>query len=143
MSRFVVGRYREKEKLDDALNSHRSELIAVYGRRRIGKTYLIREHFVKNIIFSFTGLSDGNKTQQLKNFTLKLREISNSVELERLPEDWLEAFVYLKKFLQQQKPSAKKKVIFIDELPWLDSQRSGFLAAFENFWNDYCTTRND
>jgi AAA+ ATPase superfamily predicted ATPase len=67
MSRFVVGRYREKEKLDDALNSHRSELIAVYGRRRIGKTYLIREHFVKNIIFSFTGLSDGNKTQQLKN----------------------------------------------------------------------------
>lgn len=143
MSRFVVGRYKEKEKLDDALNSHRSELIAVYGRRRIGKTYLIREHFAKNIIFSFTGLSDGNKTQQLKNFTLKLKEVSNFVEQERLPEDWLEAFVYLKKFLQQQKSSSKKKVIFIDEFPWLDSQRSGFLAAFENFWNDYCTTRTD
>jgi len=143
MGRIVIGRYKEKAKLDDALNSHRSELIAVYGRRRIGKTYLIREYFKKNLVFSVTGLSTGNKTQQIKSFMLKLAEVSEITDNTKVPTDWLEAFVYLKNYLQQLKNPNKKKVIFIDEFPWLDTQRSGFLAAFEHFWNDYCTTRSD
>lgn len=143
MSREIIGRNREKQILNDALISHRSELIAVYGRRRIGKTYLIREFFDRKITFSFTGLSNGSKSEQIKNFMLKLNEITDEFKHEKLPSDWLEAFNYLKIYLKSIKESKKKKVIFIDEFPWVDSQKSGFLRSFENFWNDYCSIRTD
>lgn len=143
MSKKIIGRKREQEILLDTLNSHRSELVAVYGRRRIGKTYLVREFFGKQILFSFTGLSTGNRADQIKNFMLKLNEATNTFKNADEPDDWLEAFSYLKTFLKEKKESKKKKVLFIDEFPWVDSHKSGFLPAFENFWNDYCTTRTD
>lgn len=74
---------------------------------------------------------------------LKLNEVTGQFKKENQPTDWLEAFSYLKIFLKGIKESKKKKVIFIDEFPWVDSHKSGFLPAFENFWNDYCTTRRD
>lgn len=143
MSKTIVGRMYEQQVLSDSLTSHRSELIAVYGRRRIGKTYLIREFFGDKIIFSFTGLSSGNRANQIKNFMLKLNELTTIFSKEKQPADWLEAFSYLKIYLKGFRETKKKKVIFIDEFPWVDSHKSGFLAAFENFWNDYCTTRSD
>jgi AAA+ ATPase superfamily predicted ATPase len=142
MSRKIVGREIEKEKLEEALNSHRSELIAIYGRRRVGKTYLIREFFSKNIAFSFTGLRNGTRPDQIENFMIELREASNKFQGEE-PQNWLQAFHILKKYLKGIKETKKKKVIFIDEFPWVDTLRSGFLPAFENFWNIYCTTRSD
>jgi hypothetical protein len=143
MPKIIAGRIREKEILHETLSSHRSELVAVYGRRRIGKTYLIREYFKDQIIFSFTGLSEGKRDDQIKNFMLMLNEVTANFKKEKNPEDWLEAFSFLKQHLKTIRKTKKKKVIFIDEFPWVDTQRSGFLAAFENFWNDYCTTRSD
>jgi AAA+ ATPase superfamily predicted ATPase len=143
MEKIVVGRHKEKEKLTDALSSHRSELIAVYGRRRIGKTYLIREFYAKNMVLSVTGLSEANKTRQIKNFAMKLNEVYGEFQTAKYPSDWLEVFARVKQYLESLRKTTKKKVLFIDEFPWFDSQRSGFLAAFENFWNDYCTTRQD
>ena len=134
----LIGRIREQELLTDALTSHRSELVAIYGRRRIGKTYLVRAFFGKQITFSFTGLSKGKRSDQLKSFMLKLNEVSADFMLKK-PRDWLEAFSYFKGITETH----KKKVVFIDEFPWVDSHKSGFLPAFENFWNDYCTTRSD
>ncbi len=142
MSRGVVGRHIEKGKLKEALESHRSELIAIYGRRRIGKTHLIREFYSKNFTFSFTGLSDGTRTDQIENFMIELREVSGKFHEEK-PENWLQAFSILKQYLKGIRKTKKKKVIFIDEFPWVDTMRSGFLPAFENFWNTYCTTRSD
>ncbi len=143
MTHNIAGRKDEMQILSDALHSHRSELIAVYGRRRIGKTYLIREYYDKHIIFSFTGLSTGKRPEQIKNFMLKLNEATNEFSGHKQAADWLEAFSLLKSFLKKKKESRRKKVIFIDEFPWVDSHKSGFLPAFENFWNDYCTTRRD
>lgn len=143
ISRTIVGREYEQQVLTQSLTSHRSELVAIYGRRRIGKTYLIREFFGNKITFSFTGLSTGKRADQIKNFVLKLNEVTNEFKKEKQPADWLEAFSYLKIFLKGVKESRKKRVLFIDEFPWVDSHKSGFLAAFENFWNDYCTTRSD
>lgn len=143
MSKTIVGRVREQQVLTDVLNSHRSELVAIYGRRRIGKTYLVREFLGKQIKFSFTGLSIGQRSDQIKNFMLKLNEVTDDFKKEKQPADWLEALSYLKTLLKGIKESKKKKVIFIDEFPWVDSHKSGFLPAFENFWNDYCTTRSD
>lgn len=142
MSKKVVGRDLEKEKLKASLDSHRSELIAVYGRRRIGKTYLIREYYAKYIRFSFSGLRNGSRLDQIENFMIELRSFSDEFQ-EDQPENWLQAFNLLKQYLKGIRQTKKKKVVFIDEFPWVDTLRSGFLPAFENFWNAYCTTRKD
>jgi predicted AAA+ superfamily ATPase len=140
--KHIVGRALEKEKLEEALHSHRSELIAVYGRRRIGKTYLIREYYSKNMILSFTGLRNGTRSDQIENFMIELQQFTQKFKNEK-PENWLQAFHVIKQYLKGIRQTQKKKVIFIDEFPWVDTLRSGFLPAFENFWNTYCTTRND
>lgn len=142
MSEQVVGRALEKERLKEALVSQRSELIAVYGRRRIGKTYLIRSYYAKKIIFSFSGLRNGTRPDQIENFMLELKGVSQQFKDDE-PENWLQAFSLLKQYLKGIRQTQKKKVIFIDEFPWVDTLRSGFLPAFENFWNTYCTTRKD
>lgn len=138
----IIGREIEKQRFKESLQSHRSELIAVYGRRRIGKTFLIREYFSKQLFFSFSGLRNGVLSDQLENFMLELKRVSLQ-KYSKKPSSWLEAFSYLKRYLAQVRETKKKKVIFIDEFPWVDSMRSGFLPAFENFWNAYCTTRKD
>lgn len=143
MSKQIMGRELEKAKLTRSINSHRSELIAIYGRRRIGKTYLTREFYRDRIIFSFSGMNEAARPVQIENFMIKLNEVTKQFEGNKIPENWLQAFNKLKQFLVGIKKTKRKKVIFIDEFPWADSQRSGFLAAFENFWNDYCTTRSD
>ena len=103
MNKEIIGRSEEKQKLSDMLISHRSELVAVYGRRRIGKTYLIREFFKDKIIFSFTGLCNENKNKQLKNFVLKLNEFSGIKTRDPNPNDWLDAFNLLKIHLKTMK----------------------------------------
>lgn len=142
MAKVIVGRVKEKEILSNALNSSRSELIAIYGRRRIGKTFLIREFYEKGMVFSMTGFSDGNRDVQIKNFQAKLNEVTDEFKQEKAL-DWIDCFVLLKKYITGLRKSKHKKVIFIDEFPWIATNKSGFLAAFENFWNDYCVGRTD
>ena len=138
----VIGREREKGILSRALVSNESELIAIYGRRRVGKTFLIRESYKSHIVFDLTGIKGVYKKTQLKNFQSQLKSSSARYKNVAAPKDWFEAFELLKEFLNHL-TSKKKKVIFIDEFPWLCSQRSDFLMLFEHFWNSYCTKRND
>lgn len=137
----IVGRIAEQETLNEAFKNDKSELIALYGRRRIGKTYLIREYYKESIVFEVTGLFGGSLKDQLGNFTkeIKIRtKQSNDISL----KSWFDAFNMLELYLNSLK-SGKKKVIFIDEFPWIATAKSKFLMAFENFWNTYCTKRND
>ena len=142
MEKVIIGRAREKEVLTQALNSNRSELIVIYGRRRIGKTFLIREFYKKEAVFSVTGYSEGSKAVQIKNFMTKLNEVTDEFREEE-PKDWIDCFVILKKYLKRLRRRKRKKVIFIDEFPWIATNKSGFLPAFENFWNDFCAGRTD
>ncbi|OFX23814.1 MAG: hypothetical protein A2033_14175 [Bacteroidetes bacterium GWA2_31_9] len=135
----VIGRKSEVSLLLTALASNKSELIAVYGRRRVGKTYLIRNVYKNNILFEFSGIHKGTLKQQLKNFHLKFPVKDKSF---KKPTDWLEAFHQLSQYIDSVK-FKKKKVIFIDEFPWLDTRKSNFLSAFDNFWNSYASKRND
>jgi uncharacterized protein len=135
----LVGRFSEKRMLQSALETDRSELIAVYGRRRVGKTFLIRQVYEGRILFELSGLHNGSLRDQLTNFQQRLA--SKGSELKR-PGTWLEAFGQLEQHLSGLK-TKKKKVIFIDEFPWLASRRSKFMMAFENFWNSYATRRSD
>lgn len=137
----MVGREFEIDILQGVLKTTNSEMIAIIGRRRVGKTYLIKNIYEKHIKFYLTGTQDAPIEEQLLNFSLKLKECSGSKKKIKIPINWTEAFHQLKFYLNQHK-SVQKKVIFFDELPWLTSRKSGFLQAFSYFWNDWASTAN-
>jgi len=138
----VVGREKEIKILNDALQSKRPELIAVYGRRRVGKTFLINEVYKNHIKFEITGLYKSPLPEQINHFTNRIRAKAKRFDSKETPKSWMNAFLLLEQYLDGLK-SKKKKVVFIDEFPWLATPRSRFLMAFGNFWNSYASKRND
>ncbi|MGB0839866.1 MAG: AAA family ATPase [Chitinophagales bacterium] len=143
MSKKLVGRIKEQQLLTKLLKSEESEFVAVYGRRRVGKTFLIETVYAKEMVFAITGLNKVGKELQLENFTNTLNtHLGEHKELFRSPKSWLQAFFQLQQYLTKLE-CAHKRVIFIDELPWLATQRSNFLPALENFWNSWASKRND
>lgn len=138
----VVGRENQLFLLNNALVSNKSELIAVYGRRRVGKTFLIRETFNKQFVFEVSGIPQGSMKIQLANFYNELVKRSKKIEKYPKPTNWMEAFSLLEKLLDASK-NKSKKVVFIDEFPWMYTQKSKFVQLFAHFWNNYCTKRDD
>ncbi len=139
----IIGRTAERAELQDIYESGRPELVVVYGRRRVGKTFLIREHFQGQFAFYHTGLSQqeidatNQKEGQLQNFASSLRHYGKAEQ--KTPTDWLTAFDDLRSLLEikMQASPNQRQVVFIDELPWMDTPRSGFLSALEHFWNGW------
>ena len=136
---MIVGRKTEQEELKRAFHSEYSEFVAVTGRRRVGKTFLIRETFNYSFSFQHSGLANQKTRVQLNEFRQSL--IRCGKKKCRVPTDWFDAFNLLSELLDQQ--DDVKKVVFIDELPWMDSPRSNFVSALEHFWNGYASARKD
>ncbi|HVX00795.1 MAG TPA: ATP-binding protein, partial [Candidatus Babeliaceae bacterium] len=137
MGSQVIARDRELKVLERLYNSGKAEFLAVYGRRRVGKTFLIREFFKgKGLYFSLTGVKGAKLGKQLKNFTTEFERVFTSFEKEKSPKDWQEAFTYLRKALEKVK-GYERIILFFDELPWLASARSEFLQDLDHFWNRY------
>lgn len=134
-----IGRKEELEILNDALESHEAEMVAVIGRRRVGKTFLVNTVYNRRIIFELTGIQDASLQKQLKNFRYQLGEASGKSE--EKPADWFDAFVQLIQFLKT-KQGEEKMVVFLDELPWLATRRSGFLQGLSFFWNSWAVKQN-
>ena len=139
----VIGRKHEKEELERLYNSDRSEFVAVYGRRRVGKTFLIKQVMKGRITFQHTGVSpmdqkeDRNRLKtQLESFYFSL--LNYGLEGYKPPKSWMEAFYQLTQLLQSL-DKGQRMVIFFDEMPWMDTPRSRFLSAFESFWNGWCS----
>ena len=136
---IIVGRKYEQKKLDKAYASKRAEFIAVYGRRRVGKTYLIREFFSKKTCayFQVTGIHKGQQALQLMEFTKEIKRVffPGIVKLET-PKSWMGAFEILTECLNRQEKK-KKIVLFFDELPWMAMRSSKLLQAIEYYWNRY------
>lgn len=137
----LVGRISEKKILEESLNSSSAELIAVYGRRRVGKTYLIRTVYEKEIAFEISGVQNESLSQQLENFISILTAFSKTTIPFQKPNSWYQAFELLQKYLEQKKN--KKQVIFFDEFPWLNTHKSKFLNAFEYFWNSWASRQTN
>ena len=139
MNENIIGRAEEKKLLNKLLDSKKSEFIAVYGRRRVGKTFLIREFLDEKIVFQASGLANSGTNEQLKSFFQSLKRYDESAEV--MPNDWLDAFELLISYLS--KLTVARKVVFLDELPWMDTPNSGFLSALEHFWNGWASARKD
>jgi len=131
----MIGRKLEKKKIDLLLKSKKSEFLAVTGRRRVGKTFLVDTLLQKHYCFSMTGIQNGNTQTQLVNFGIKLSEYRDTSTVATI-KNWQDAFLQLKRYLKTL-PKNKKQVIFIDELPWVATPRSGFVQMLAHFWNDF------
>ena len=134
----MIGRTKEIEELNRLYESHESEFVAVYGRRRVGKTYLVRETFSDRFAFHHTGLPNATKHQQLVHFKESLVAAGARV---KTPRNWFEAFHALREVVARS--AFRRKVVFIDELPWMDTAKSDFLMALETFWNEWASARKD
>ncbi len=136
----LIGRKIEQQQLLKKLHTDKSELVAILGRRRVGKTFLIRKTFQNKLFFQFTGLHKGTLPDQLERFHKAMKNFGARPKIE--PNSWFEAFDNLKQFIHKSK-SLKKKVIFLDEFPWMATNKSKFLTAFTDFWNSYASQRTD
>lgn len=136
---MLTGRNEEKRQLLNLLESDQSEFVAIYGRRRVGKTYLIRETFNRSFAFQHTGILEASLQEQLAEFQHSLVAYG----LRKCPQlpNWHEAFHQLGNLLQKSKEN--KKVVFIDELPWMDTPNSNFIRALDHFWNGWASARKD
>ena len=137
----IVGRIREQAELMRYFNSGKPEFVTVTGRRRVGKTFLVKELFQQNMAFYFSGSISKNVTNayQLQQFDCTIAEYG--VEPHARSVNWAEAFGKLRRLLKSA--SSERQVVFIDELPWLDSPKSDFLAALDRFWNTFASSRAD
>jgi AAA+ ATPase superfamily predicted ATPase len=139
MRNQIIGRESEIKRLQELYNSGNPEFVALYGRRRVGKTFLVRQMFGDKFVFDLAGLANAKTQEQLVNFNFSLRRASH--QHFGLAKNWLEAFEQLISLLKSSKK--RRKVIFMDEIPWLDTVRSGFLSALEHFWNGWACNQND
>jgi AAA+ ATPase superfamily predicted ATPase len=137
----MVGRSEEIKVLNSLLTSKEAELVSVLGRRRVGKTYLIRETFRENIVFEFVGIQNGTTQEQLNSFTFCLQQTFGKKAVPNIITNWLQAFQTLIEILTANK-SRKKQVVFIDEMPWIAGIKPGFLKAFGFFWNSWASKNN-
>ncbi|MEM6316600.1 MAG: ATP-binding protein [Bacteroidota bacterium] len=133
----IIGREKELAILDKLIVSNQAEFLVVYGRRRVGKTYLIYEYLKEKIVFSFSGSFEASTQQQIGNFFREYLRITEGKSETETPKNWETAFSYLTDYLYNLAPGQSKVVLFIDEMPWLDRPKSGFITALEYFWNQH------
>lgn len=137
---MLIGRNKEVQLLRELMFASESQFVAVYGRRRVGKTYLIREAFNYQFTFQHTGTYNAPMKEQLKEFRESLYKAG--MKRSAMPKTWNDAFHLLENYISEL-PEDGKKVIFIDELPWMDTHKSNFVRSLDRFWNGWATTRQD
>lgn len=139
MKENIIGREEDMTLLENYVSTDRSEFIAIYGRRRVGKTFLVKELFENRFAFRMTGKENANTKEQLENFHDALNVFSTSVTP---PNTWTQAFRQLATYIEEETDEGPK-IIFFDELPWFDTRGSKFVSALEHFWNDWASYRHD
>jgi uncharacterized protein len=141
MDNSIIGRQKERQLLEQVLNNNRAEMVSVIGRRRVGKTFLVKSVFAGQIDFEITGVQHASTKNQLYNFAYRLGVSSQSLVPLPPPSNWLQAFQMLIGYLDR-KSKVGKMVVFLDELPWLATPKSGFLEALGFFWNSWACEKN-
>ena len=138
MNKLFIGREKEQQQLKEYINSDQSEFIAVYGRRRVGKTFLIQKVIGNEYAFYVAGMNQVSMSTQLKNF---MQGIQKNCPKVPVVKTWLDAFMALESYLESLPEG--NKVVFIDEMPWMDTPRSNFISGLEHFWNSWASWRDD
>lgn len=133
---LMIGRIEQTKAMEKSITAKRSAFVAITGRRRVGKTFLIRQVYEKNFCFTVTGIQNTAVQTQINNFLNKLKEYSPKQPIVGKINSWQDVFILFKKYLESLSKT-KKQVIFIDELPWMATAKSGFIQLLAHLWNDY------
>jgi len=139
----IIGREKEKAIFDKLIQSNQAEFLVVYGRRRVGKTFAIRQYFQSNFVMEFSGANQEETHIQLYHFHNEYKRYAGATAVQSKPRNWSEAFVNLTDYLYAIKDKHEKMVVFIDELPWLDTPKSGLIGALDYFWNQHGSKMNN
>lgn len=139
---MIIGRDTEKKILKEMLSSKEAELVAVLGRRRVGKTFLIRNYYQKHLVFECTGIHEAGLPEQLFNFSRSLQQAMQSVLPLATPDNWVQAFTFLSDFLATKLKGRQPVVVLFDEFPWIHTAKSGFLTAFGHWWNTWASRQS-
>jgi len=138
----IIGRHQQIAELQDIVKSPKSELVAILGRRRVGKTFLIRNYFSNNITFDFTGMYEVGLHDHMARFSVAMGKYFFNGIATTTPSNWYEAFDQLESAISKKR-SKKKKILVFDELPWMGMSHISFKKAFNLFWNNFATSRTD
>ena len=138
---MIAGRDEHVKIMQEDIAAKCSSFVAITGRRRVGKTFLIREVYQKNICFMITGIQNADVQTQINNFVQKNAEYNTNSQVFGTIDTWQKAFFLFKNYLKSL-PKNKKQVIFMDELPWMATARSGFIQQLAHLWNDYLLLEN-
>ena len=139
----IIGRRKEVAMLEDCYKSDKSEFVGLFGRRRVGKTFIVKETLAERMSLHVTGIYNGARKEQLERFYSTVCRMDENRKFLK-PKNWYEAFDILREALiSVPKQKGVKKVVFLDELPWLDTPKSGFLSALEHFWNNFAAWEHD
>ncbi len=141
MATKFIGRKKEQEVLQKALDSGEAEMVSVIGRRRTGKTFLIKTFYKDHIAFEVTGIKDQSEEVQIKNFMRSVNRIGKNLKKIATPKTWLDAFFALTDRLEEL-AITEKYVVFLDELPWLATPQARFIGALSWFWNSWAVNQN-
>lgn len=141
MKNLLIGRKRPIIELEEARASQKPELVALIGRRRVGKTYLVKQVYAESIDFELIGAQHSTAPSQIQNFVLRIHKYFPDFPIRHKPASWIEAFDLLGRAMETLKKT-EKKIIFFDELPWLDTKRSNFVAALSYFWNSWAVNQH-
>ncbi len=135
----IIGRLKELQILNRLYQSSEPQFLALYGRRRIGKTFLVK-HFAENqteaIFFNVTGVKDGSLKEQTQHFTQRIGEVFYGGAPLAQVKNWDKSFALLTEAIKQQ-ASSRKIILFFDELPWMATQKSNLLQTIDYYWNQY------
>lgn len=141
MEESIIGRDAEKKILKEMLASKEAELIVILGRRRVGKTFLVRNYYQKYLVFECTGIHEAGLTEQLSNFSRSLQQAMQTAIPPATPVNWMQAFTFLSDFLAT-KLKDQPAVVLFDEFPWIHTAKSGFLTAFGHWWNTWASRQS-
>ncbi|MCL2164473.1 MAG: ATP-binding protein [Oscillospiraceae bacterium] len=136
----LIGRSEEQRRLKKYYASEKSEFVALYGRRRVGKTFLVKSLFESDFVFYASGIQDGAAVAQIENFNNEIDNYGGRALKEAA--NWSEAFENLNDLIAASSKK-RKKVVFLDEISWMGTAPSNFLSALDHFWNRWITSRDD
>ena len=138
--RTLIGRSDEQKRLKKHFASKKSEFIALFGRRRVGKTFLVKSLFEPDFAFYATGIQDGGTATQIENFNREIAYFGGAAL--DAATDWHGVFENLNKLIASSTQKGKK-VLFLDEISWMSTANSDFLSALDHFWNRWISSRDD
>jgi hypothetical protein len=140
---MFVGRKNELRMLNDAYRSGKDELVVLYGRRRIGKSSLVKRFAEKKkAYYEFEALEGETTPGQINHFLQQLKKQIDDPILDSVRfANWEQVFTYLTEKVINRK-SKVKKILFLDELPWMAAGRIRLVSLLKYYWDNHWKSKH-